>query len=192
MQSTGTPKTVVIATGDAGIHARFSEALRNAGHRTFTVHDGDELLGHVQASPLAIDLVVLDLRVDRTRLAALRMLRGVNATCPIVVLSGSVQSAQCVRDLAELGVRAFVNEHSVSEHILPSLSPELFPENFNRRTSMRVTLDIPVVYRFDETIATAPTLNLSKGGLGNPDADARGDRHQGSSDVPVTRLATRA
>jgi uncharacterized protein (TIGR02266 family) len=52
------------------------------------------------------------------------------------------------------------------QHILPSLAPHLFPDNFNRRGSPRVVLGIPVAYRFGTTIAAALTLNLSKGGLG--------------------------
>jgi uncharacterized protein (TIGR02266 family) len=51
------------------------------------------------------------------------------------------------------------------QHILPSLAPHLFPDNFNRRGSPRVVLGIPVAYRFGNTIAAALTLNLSKGGV---------------------------
>jgi hypothetical protein len=58
-----------------------------------------------------------------------------------------------------------VNEYSAVQHILPSLAPHLFPDNFNRRGSPRVVLGIPVAYRFGNTIAAALTLNLSKGGL---------------------------
>jgi uncharacterized protein (TIGR02266 family) len=51
------------------------------------------------------------------------------------------------------------------QNILPSLAPHLFPDNFNRRSSPRVLLGIPVSYRFGNTIAAALTLNLSKGGV---------------------------
>ena len=70
-----------------------------------------------------------------------------------------------VRDLAALGVAGYVNEYSAVQHILPSLAPHLFPDNFNRRGSPRVVLGIPVAYRFGNTIAAALTLNLSKGGV---------------------------
>ncbi len=50
-------------------------------------------------------------------------------------------------------------------HILPSLAPHLFPDNFNRRDSPRVVLGIPVAYRFGNTIAAAVTLNLGQGGI---------------------------
>ena len=59
----------------------------------------------------------------------------------------------------------YVNEYSAVQHILPSLAPHLFPDNFNRRGSPRVVLGIPVAYRFGNTIAAALTLNLSKGGV---------------------------
>ena len=51
------------------------------------------------------------------------------------------------------------------QHILPSLAPQLFPDNYNRRNSPRVVLGIPIAYRFGNTIAAALTLNLSHGGI---------------------------
>ena len=74
-------------------------------------------------------------------------------------------TAEEVRDLAALGVAGYVNEYSAVQHILPSLAPHLFPDSFNRRGSPRVVLGIPVAYRFGNTIATALTLNLSRGGI---------------------------
>jgi hypothetical protein len=85
---------------------------------------------------------------------------------PILVFSGTIASAEEVRELAALGVAGYVNEYSAVQHILPSLAPHLFPDNFNRRGSPRVVLGIPVAYRFGNTIAAALTLNLSKGGIG--------------------------
>jgi uncharacterized protein (TIGR02266 family) len=62
-------------------------------------------------------------------------------------------------------VAGYVNEYSAVQHILPSLAPHLFPDNFNRRGSPRVVLGIPIQYRFGNTIAAALTLNLSHGGI---------------------------
>ena len=166
VQPSGTPRTVVIATADSDIRERFSAALQSAGHRTIGVRGGNQLIRLVGEPGGTIDLLIMDLRVDTTDRQAIRALLRATPGVPVVVFSGSVQKAGEVRALAELGIRSYVNEYSAVEQVLPSLSPELFPDSFNRRTSMRVTLDIPVVYRFGETIATAPTLNLSKGGLG--------------------------
>ena len=84
---------------------------------------------------------------------------------PILIFSGTIASADEVKSLAALGVAGYVNEYSAVQHILPSLAPHLFPDNFNRRSSPRVVLGIPVAYRFGNTIAAALTLNLSKGGI---------------------------
>jgi uncharacterized protein (TIGR02266 family) len=84
---------------------------------------------------------------------------------PILIFSGTITTAKEVRDLAALGVAGYVNEYSAVQHILPSLAPHLFPDNFNRRGSPRVVLGIPVAYRFGNTIAAALTLNISKGGV---------------------------
>ena len=70
-----------------------------------------------------------------------------------------------MRELAALGVAGYINEYSAVQHILPSLAPHLFPDNFNRRGSPRVVLGIPIAYRFGNTIAAALTLNLSRGGI---------------------------
>ena len=84
---------------------------------------------------------------------------------PILIFSGTITSAEEVRELAALGVAGYVNEYSAVQHILPSLAPHLFPDNFNRRGSPRVVLGIPIAYRFGNTIAAALTLNLSRGGI---------------------------
>jgi len=65
-----------------------------------------------------------------------------------------------------MGVAGYINEYSAVQHILPSIAPHLFPDNFNRRSSPRLGLGIPVQYRFGNTIAAALTLNLSHGGIG--------------------------
>jgi uncharacterized protein (TIGR02266 family) len=84
---------------------------------------------------------------------------------PVLIFSGTIANADEVRELAALGVAGYVNEYSAVQHILPSLAPHLFPDNFNRRGSPRVVLGIPIQYRFGNTIAAALTLNLSHGGI---------------------------
>ena len=84
---------------------------------------------------------------------------------PILAFSGTVSSADEVRELAALGVAGYVNEYSAVQHILPSLAPHLFPDNFNRRGSPRVVLGIPAAYHVGATIAAALSLNISRGGI---------------------------
>ena len=84
---------------------------------------------------------------------------------PILVFSGTVGSAEEVRELTRLGVAGYINEYSAPQHIVPAVAPHLFPDSFNRRSSPRVAIGIPVQYRFGNTIAAALTLNLSHGGL---------------------------
>src|SRR2546428_13105460 len=70
-----------------------------------------------------------------------------------------------VKQLGALGVAGKTNDTGALHHILPSLAPYLSPNNFNRRSSPRVVLGIPIQYRFGNTIAAALTLNLSHGGI---------------------------
>lgn len=162
-----TTKTVIVADDTAFVRDRFATALLSAGHTAYTVKSAAELLARVRADLARIDLIVLDLRlphaggVDLVR--TIRRIDGGRVT--ILVFSGTIATADEVRELAQLGVAGYVNEYSAVQHILPSLAPHLFPDSFNRRSSPRVVLGIPIAYRFGNTIAAALTLNLSKGGL---------------------------
>jgi uncharacterized protein (TIGR02266 family) len=160
-------KTVLVADDTAFVRDRFRAALEHAGHKAIVAKSAAELLARIRADLPQIDLLVLDLRlphqpgVDLVR--AIRKLD--DGRLPILVFSGTIASAAEVRDLAALGVSGYVNEYSAVQHILPSLAPHLFPDNFNRRSSPRVVLGIPIQYRFGNTIAAALTLNLSHGGI---------------------------
>jgi uncharacterized protein (TIGR02266 family) len=160
-------KTVVIADDTPFVRDRFREAIEHAGHRAFTVRSAAELLARVRADLEEIDLVVVDLRLPYAGgvelIRSIRKLDG--GRLPIMVFSGTISGSSEVRDLADMGIAGYVNEYSASQQILPSLAPHLFPDNFNRRSSPRVVLGIPVAYRFGNTIAAAVTLNLGRGGL---------------------------
>src|SRR5216110_3806509 len=160
-------KTVVVADDTAFVRDRFRTAVENAGHKAIVVKSAAELLARVRADLGQIDLVVLDLRLPHAPgVELVRSIRKLDqGRLPILVFSGTIATADEVRDLAALGVAGYVNEYSAVQHILPSLAPHLFPDNFNRRGSPRVVLGIPIQYRFGNTIAAALTLNLSRGGM---------------------------
>jgi len=162
-----TMKVVVVADDTAFVRDRFRTAVENAGHKAIVVKSAAELLARVKAEGSAIDLIVLDLRLPQTPgVELVRAIRKLDdGRVPILIFSGTIASADEVRQLATLGVAGYVNEYSAVQHILPSLTPHLFPDNFNRRRSPRVVLGIPIQYRFGSTIAAALTLNLSHGGI---------------------------
>ena len=162
-----TAKTVLIADDTAFVRDRFKSALEDAGHRPILARSAVELLAKVRADLDRIDLIALDLRLPNAPgVDLVRAIRKIDAgRLPILVFSGTIVSADEVRELSSLGVVGYVNEYSAVQHILPSLAPHLFPDSFNRRSSPRVALGIPVQYRFGNTIAAALTLNLSHGGI---------------------------
>ena len=162
-----TIKTVIVADDTAFVRDRFATALLSAGHTALTVKNAAELVARVRNDLARIDLVVLDLRLPHGGgVDLVRTIRKLDeGRLAILVFSGTIATADEVRELAALGVSGYVNEYSAVQHILPSLAPHLFPDSFNRRGSPRVVLGIPVAYRFGNTIAAALTLNLSKGGL---------------------------
>ena len=162
-----TTKTVVIADDTAFVRDRFRTAVETAGHKAIVVKSAAELLARVRADLEQIDLIVVDLRLPHAPgVDLVRSIRKLDdGRLPMLIFSGTIASADEVRELAALGVAGYVNEYSAVQHILPSLAPHLFPDNFNRRSSPRVVLGIPIQYRFGNTIAAALTLNLSHGGI---------------------------
>jgi uncharacterized protein (TIGR02266 family) len=160
-------KTVLIADDTAFVRDRFRAAIEQAGHRAVAVTSGPELVARVREEGPAIDLIVLDLQLPLAH--GVELVRSLRASdqgrVPILVFSGTIAAAADVRELAALGVAGYINEYSATQHIVPALAPHLFPDNFNRRSSPRVVLGIPVQYRFGNTIAAALTLNLSRGGI---------------------------
>ena len=176
-------KTIVVADATAFVRDRFMAALKAAGHKASATATSAELVAHLQLAGARIDLVVLDLRLPAGRRArpiggghdlvhptegvdlvrSLRKINGLKAS--LVVFSGTVTSAREVRELAWLGVTAYVNEYTAEQHIVPSLTPHLYPDGANRRRSLRANVSMSVSYRFGNTIATAVTLNVSRGGV---------------------------
>ena len=160
-------KSVIVADDTAFVRDRFRSALESAGHRASIVSDGGALLARVREDGSRMDLVVVDLRLPALQGTALvKALRDVAGfTAPIVVFSGTIANADEVRELSLLGVAGYINEYSAVQHIVPALSPHLFPDQFNRRTSPRVVVGLSVTYRVANSIAVALTLNISRGGL---------------------------
>ncbi len=160
-------KTIVVADDTAFVRDRFRAAIEGAGHKAVVVKSAAELLARVRADLDHIDLIVLDLRLPhQPGLDLVRAIRKLDdSRLPLLIFSGTIASADEVRELAALAVAGYINEYSAVQHILPSLAPHLFPDNFNRRGSPRVVLGIPIQYRYGNTIAAALTLNLSHGGI---------------------------
>jgi uncharacterized protein (TIGR02266 family) len=160
-------KTVMVADDTAFVCDRFKTALEQAGHRAITVRTGADLLAQASQAAGQLDLVVLDLRLPHGHgVEVVRALRAIETLhAPIVVFSGTIASAEEVRELSSLGVAGYINEYTAVQHILPALAPHLFPDHYNRRSSPRVVLGIPVSYRVANSIASAVTLNISRGGL---------------------------
>jgi uncharacterized protein (TIGR02266 family) len=160
-------KTVLIADDTAFVRDRFRAAVEGAGHKAIVVKSATELIARVRADLDHLNLIVLDLRLPHAPgVELVRAIRRLDdGRVPVLIFSGTIASADEVRELAALGVAGYVNEYSAVQHILPSLAPHLFPDNFNRRGSPRVVLGIPIQYRFGNTIAAALTLNLGRGGI---------------------------
>jgi type IV pilus assembly protein PilZ len=160
-------KTVIVADDTAFVRDRFRSALETAGHRAITVQTGQELLAALREQKDRVDLIVLDLRLPQAR--GVELLRAVRKIAPkrppIVIFSGTIASADEVKELGAFGVAGYVNEYAAVQHIIPSLAPHLFPDNYNRRSSPRVVLGIPIAYRVANAIATSLTLNISHGGI---------------------------
>jgi uncharacterized protein (TIGR02266 family) len=160
-------KTVLIADDTAFVRDRFRSALEGAGHRALTVRTGQELMAMLRDPDQPVDLVVLDLRLPHSR--GIDLVRSIRRAAPdgppIVVFSGTIANAQEVKELSTAGVAGYINEYTGVGHIMPALAPHLFPEHYNRRSSPRVVLGVPITYRVGNAISTSLTLNVSHGGV---------------------------
>lgn len=160
-------KTILVADDTAFVRDRFKAALEAAGHRAAAAGSSAELVARIRADAPRIDLLVLDLRLPQGHgVGLVRTLRQIGQfRAPVVIFSGTIASAEEVRELSTLGVAGYVNEYTAAQHIVPSLSPHLFPDQNNRRSSPRAVVAVSVSYRFGNTIAAALTLNVSRGGV---------------------------
>ena len=159
-------KTILIAHHHAAVRDRFAAALADA-RQAFVLADSEHAARQALAdgsTPISLALVDLGLAADSV--AFVRALRAIAGhDLPVTVFSGSMTSAALVPALVEAGVAGYINEHAATPQILPALAPHLFPDNFDRRTSPRVALGVPVSCRAGQTIAIAHALNVSRGGL---------------------------
>jgi uncharacterized protein (TIGR02266 family) len=159
-------KTILVAHHQTAVRDRFAAALADA-RQAFVLADTEEAARAALGEPPgAISLAIVDLGLAPDAVAFVRALRTLGgASMPITVFSGSLTSAALVPGLGEAGVAGYINEHAATPQILPALAPHLFPDNFDRRTSPRVALGVPVSCRAGQQIMVAHALNVSRGGL---------------------------
>lgn len=160
-------KTILIAHRSSDVRDRIATALADARHDYVTADTVDAATSAVRDTTRPVSLVLLDLGLGTTPAQLVDALRQ-HATrdMPVVVFAGSVTSGADIPALMSSGVAGYLNEHATTAQILPALAPHLFPDSFDRRSSRRVTLGIPVSYRAGQTIAGALSANIGKGGIG--------------------------
>ncbi|HVZ23650.1 MAG TPA: PilZ domain-containing protein [Vicinamibacterales bacterium] len=158
-------RTVLIAHRTAAVRDRFAVALADARHASISADSEAAALDAVANARVPLHLALVDLGLSREPLPFVRALRE-RAAAPLAVMvfSGTVPSAAEIPPLAAMQV-GYINEYASTPQIVPAIAPHLFPDNFNRRRSPRVTIGIPITYRTDETLAGAVTLNIGKGGV---------------------------
>ena len=157
-------KTILIAHRDATVRDRFAAALADARHTFVTAATAESATEAAQDAARPISLAVVDIGLTDDGLTWIRGLRG-DLKWPVLVFAGTVRSVADARALLAIPVAGYINEHAPSPQILPALAPYLFPASFDRRLNLRVPLGVPVSYKSGQTIATAVTLNLGRGGL---------------------------
>ena len=159
-------KTILIAHHLPAVRERFAAALADARHAFVTADSEAAVLTACANAPEPISLALVDLGLADDGVALLHAVRRTaGRALPIVVFAGTVASASQVPQLLALHVAGYVNEHAATPQILPALAPHLFPDNFNRRTSLRVALGVPLSYRTGDTVAGAVTLDVGKSGV---------------------------
>ena len=158
-------KTILIAHRHAAVRERFAAALADARHG-YVLADTARAAAEAVGPGSHVSLALVDATLADDAAAFVRQLRdAAERPLPITVFAGSITSAAQVAALAELQIAGYINEHAVTAQILPALAPHLFPDNFDRRASLRVPLGVSVSYRAGETVSAARALNIGRGGL---------------------------
>lgn len=166
MTTAASAKTILIAHRQAVVRDRFAAALADARHAYVVADSPAAAVAAAGDTATPVSLALVDLALAEDGVALVRALRqSAGRALPVVVFAGSVTTASQIPLLLSLNVGGYVNEHAATSQILPALAPHLFPDNFNRRTSPRIALGVPVSYRAGQTIAGAVTLDVGKGGL---------------------------
>jgi uncharacterized protein (TIGR02266 family) len=159
-------KTILVAHRRADVRARVAAARADAHHAVGVGDTAEAAAAAMARRETPISLALVDLGLSESEVGLVRELRAASASpVPVLVFSGTIRAVDQVRSLAAAGVAGYINEHAPTPSILPALAPHLFPDSFNRRTSLRVPLGVPVSYRAGTTIAGAVTLEVGKGGL---------------------------
>ena len=160
-------KTILIAHRSSDVRDKVAAALADARHEYVTAESAEAAYSAAADTARPVSLVLADLSLTTDPAALLLELRRrAQRPVPVVVFAGSVASGADVPALHAAGVAGYLNEHATTAQILPALAPHLFPHSFDRRTSARVMLGVPVSYRAGQTIAGALTSNIGKGGIG--------------------------
>ena len=157
-------KIILIAHRESSVRDRFATALADARHTFVTADSAEEAVAAARDVSRPISLAVVDVGLADDGVAWIRAMRG-ELTWPVLVFAGTVRSVADARALIAIPVAGYINEHAPAAQILPALAPYLFPASFDRRLNVRVPLGVPVSFRSGQTIATAVTTNLGRGGL---------------------------
>jgi CheY-like chemotaxis protein len=106
---------VLVAEDDYEMRRVVAAALREAGYQVFEVSDGDELerflrTGRVDKQPLAVDLIVSDIRMPGTSgLTALADLRSEDWATPVILIT-AFGSPQTYREARRLGAATLLDK----------------------------------------------------------------------------------
>jgi uncharacterized protein (TIGR02266 family) len=162
-------KTILVAHRSLAVRDRFAAALAEA-QQDYLLAGAEPALRAALANdraPVSLALLDLGMAGDQDPAAFVSELRGTGPRpFPIVVFAGSVATSEQLVSLGAAGVAGYVNEHADAPQILPALAPHLFPDSFNRRSSERAAVSVPVSFRAGQTIAAAQTRDIGRGGIG--------------------------
>jgi uncharacterized protein (TIGR02266 family) len=157
-------KTILIAHRSRDIRERFAQALAGDARAVVAARTREEVARYL-ADPAPLSLAMIDLALAEDGVALVEQVRrAAGRHLPVIIFAGTVPSAETALKLAAFDV-GYINEHAAVAEILPAVAPYLFPDTYNRRSSPRVTVGLPVWYQSGDTIAAATTHDVGKGGI---------------------------
>ena len=122
MQTSRNGRTALIGEDEPEVRGYLEMALKCMGYSVESAQDGDEVLSSLQTSRTEICIVLLDVMMpNRDGLDALKEIRRIDATLPVIVMSGASSTMNVVTAM-KCGATDFLCKPLVHEELQKAIS----------------------------------------------------------------------
>lgn len=161
-------KKMILVVDDSAFHlARFRELLSESNFEILECTSGLEAVEILKSKKDGIDLLITDLEMPK--MSGFELLRWVKeqpfgSEISTLVLTGAYNLTEVVDSLKELGVNGVLEKGGHPHHILARVNAIMYPEIVEKRKYDRVSVRMPVDFKWKDRHFDAEITNISLGG----------------------------